>query len=691
MCALELNFFSKKDKASALGIGSSFIQDARKSSLSSGEQRDNFAKKHLVGYDSQLAQKFKYQVNPNAKTKQEYLTSTAATDDNKKNQNVSDSEKTNKTKSYLEDLKNDKERSSATGVQESQRELSSLENIEKWKAAGAKADTSVDAGKRIQSIQAGDRAAAGLSGDFTEDSVDAAAQFWGLEPWQGDDAGGGSAGSTIPNSGGQIIPGGSGGSGGGDVTAKDLEHAKKGTDPLHKGSAPKNWTVGTSSSSNETSQANASTGENYTYNMKQRIVDQEMSFKEALGQMDGKRMGGQTSRTYGDRDSETLDISAKNKAENGFGIILRGSNHGVQSMMAKDEQHVKEMMKAVGIKDENIRVAHSEKEYEAAIKDAKAQGGDLLYTHAISHGFTQKDAGGAGNNENDIAALAMQNGSSYNEIDMMGDTAHAADSFDHVVSLITACHSGGFDTEQAFKGNPDSTEQVAANDSSNDSSQTAALASKQDDSDNATLLASANTGSDNGESSYGSSQRINGESSSDPEQELFAREEKPSESVDPEIVRFEAGSSADSLAEETNTDEAFLDDIASFTDEAAMSETSQLSRERAGDERLDAETEQVINGEYDSETDLTDFMTDLEADDTTNFMEDLESSDDTTNFMADLESLSSIDDSLDSNSIDSVSDNADNNSDSDAANDSADAGSEEPAPEEDDEKKNTES
>jgi hypothetical protein len=131
--------------------------------------------------------------------------------------------------------------------------------------------------------------------------------------------------------------------------------------------------------------------------------------------------------------------------------------------MSIDFKNAQEYMKSIGL---NVKVARTEQEFEALIKEAatskaegKDNGGDLLLTHVVSHGnLEKKDSGSnAKNNPNDQGFIAVSDGARgsnyYNEKDFIGDVAHAAGNFDHVVSLFSTCHSGSFDHEQAFRGN----------------------------------------------------------------------------------------------------------------------------------------------------------------------------------------------------------------------------------------------
>lgn len=220
-------------------------------------------------------------------------------------------------------------------------------------------------------------------------------------------------------------------------------------------------TITNSSSSSETSKADAVNGEKFTKSFTDSILSGK-SLQETIKMLDGKNLGGQTSQAYNTENMKG-EISKDNKT-NGTAIILRGSNHGVASMMAKDEENVTKAYKELGF---DVKVVHSEKEFETALMDArekavtdKAEGKEsTLATHVISHGFKAGGAGGH-NNEDAYGGLAMQGGGQYMEKDVMGDIAGALEAgkdgespFDHSYNTFTACHSGCMDNKQAFNEN----------------------------------------------------------------------------------------------------------------------------------------------------------------------------------------------------------------------------------------------
>lgn len=221
-------------------------------------------------------------------------------------------------------------------------------------------------------------------------------------------------------------------------------------------------TVTTSSSSSETSKANSRDGEKFTKAFTDSLLSGR-SLQDTIASMDGKNLGGQTSQAYNTENMSKEAISINNKAH-GTAIILRGSDEGVSPMMAKDEANVKKAYEALGL---DVKVVHSEKEFEQALLKArdqaiedKANGQEsIIAAHVISHGY---NAGGEGgfNNENDHGALAMKGGGSYQEKDLVGDFAGALEPtesgekpFGHGYLTITACHSGAIDNEQALADN----------------------------------------------------------------------------------------------------------------------------------------------------------------------------------------------------------------------------------------------
>jgi hypothetical protein len=220
-------------------------------------------------------------------------------------------------------------------------------------------------------------------------------------------------------------------------------------------------TIMNSSSSSEVSNANAVNGEKFTKAFTDSILSGN-SLQKTISMLDGKNLGNQTSQAYNTENMKG-DISKDNKT-NGTAIILRGSNDGVQTMMAKDEENVIKAYEALGF---DIKVVHSEKEFETALMDArakaitdKAEGKEsTLATHVISHGFKAAGAGGH-NNEEAYGGLAMQGGGTYHEKDVMGDIAGALEPdkdgespFEHSYNSFTACHSGCMDNKQAFQEN----------------------------------------------------------------------------------------------------------------------------------------------------------------------------------------------------------------------------------------------
>ncbi len=221
-------------------------------------------------------------------------------------------------------------------------------------------------------------------------------------------------------------------------------------------------TIMNSSSSSETSKADSMNGEKFTKSFTESILSGN-SLQETIKMLDGKNLGGQTSQAYNTENMSQDEISAKNKAH-GTAIILRGSNDGVASMMARDEENVTKAYKELGL---DVKVTHSEKEFETALMAArdqaitdKAAGKEsILATHVISHGFQAGSAGGH-NNENSSGALAMQGGGAYHEKDIIGDIAGALekdkdgnDPFKHSYNSFTACHSGSMDNKQALAEN----------------------------------------------------------------------------------------------------------------------------------------------------------------------------------------------------------------------------------------------
>jgi hypothetical protein len=235
-----------------------------------------------------------------------------------------------------------------------------------------------------------------------------------------------------------------------DASKHSLEHNKMISDMM---------TIVNSSSSSEVSTANSITGEKFTYNFSQSLL-QGKSLQDTINSLNGKDLGGQTSQAYNTENMSKEPISINNKAH-GTAIILRGSDHGVESMMATDEKNLREAYSALGF---DVKVVHSEKEFESALLAArdkaledKANGQDsVLATHIISHGMDL--GGGSGHNDaNAHGALAMKNGGTYHEKDVIGDIAGAlvpdedgTKPFVHSYNSFTACHSGSIDNEQTL-------------------------------------------------------------------------------------------------------------------------------------------------------------------------------------------------------------------------------------------------
>lgn len=216
-------------------------------------------------------------------------------------------------------------------------------------------------------------------------------------------------------------------------------------------------TIVNSSSSSEVSNANSLTGEYFTHEFSRGILEGK-SLQDVIKGLDGANLrGAQTSVAYNTENMSKAEISSSKKA-NGTAIILRGSNDGVETMMAKDEANLKQAYSALGL---DVKVVHSEKDFEQALLAArdkaitdKAEGKEsVLATHVISHGLQTGGTKGADAN----SALAMQGGGLYHEKDIIGDIAGALEPgkegespFKHSYNAFTACHSGGFDNEQTL-------------------------------------------------------------------------------------------------------------------------------------------------------------------------------------------------------------------------------------------------
>lgn len=252
-------------------------------------------------------------------------------------------------------------------------------------------------------------------------------------------------------------------------------------------------TIMNSSSSSEVSNADSQNGEKFTKAFTDSILAGN-SLQETIKSLDGKSLGPQSSQAY-NTENMGKEISKENKA-NGTAIILRGSNQGVAEMMAKDEANVTEAYRALGF---DVKVVHSEKEFETALMDArekaiadKAEGKEsTLATHVISHGtLAGSEGSGEKNNANDKGALAMKGGGLYHEKDIIGDIAGALQDtqdgespFEHSFNSFTACHSGAIDNEQALAENngqenkiPEAETQEIAKDSSKDQEQLSQVA-----------------------------------------------------------------------------------------------------------------------------------------------------------------------------------------------------------------------
>lgn len=240
-------------------------------------------------------------------------------------------------------------------------------------------------------------------------------------------------------------------------------------------------TIMNSSSSSETSKANAQDGEKFTKAFTDSILSGK-SLQETMKLLDGKNLGSQTSQAYNTENMSEKEISINNKAH-GTAIILRGSNQGVAQMMQKDEENITKAYKELGL---DVKVVHSEKEFETALMDArekaitdKADGKEsILATHVIAHGFKAGGPGGH-NNEDATGGLAMQGGGTYMEKDIMGDIAGALEldengesPFEHSYNSFTSCHSGCMDNKQAFQENNGQDKQGETQIAQNDTSQT---------------------------------------------------------------------------------------------------------------------------------------------------------------------------------------------------------------------------
>ena len=216
-------------------------------------------------------------------------------------------------------------------------------------------------------------------------------------------------------------------------------------------------TIMNSSSSSESSHATASTGEYFSHEFSKGILEGK-SLQDVIKGLDRANLRGvQTSVAYNTENMSKDEISSSKKA-NGTAIILRGSNEGVEEMMAKDEANLQQAYLALGL---DVKVVHSEKEFEQALLAArdeamkdKADGKEsILATHVISHGLQAGGTKGA----DAYSALAMQGGGLYHEKDIIGDIAGALEPgkegespFKHSYNAFTACHSGGFDNEQTL-------------------------------------------------------------------------------------------------------------------------------------------------------------------------------------------------------------------------------------------------
>lgn len=327
----------------------------------------------------------------------------------------------------------------------------------------AKADTSNDA--RSFSNEASSNNQNGTSRSSTENNIWAE---YGAKSAAARDNSGLNFGPGRGSTGNIFDPNGIGGGGGGSFQGIPNDGN---SDPLYdasKHSAAENekisnmMTIMNSSSSSETSKANAVDGEKFTKAFTESILSGR-SLQDTISSLDGKNLRGQTSQAYNTENMSKEAISTKNKAH-GTAIILRGSDAGVSSMMARDEANVRKAYEALGL---DVKVVHSEKEFEQALMSAreqaitdKANGQEsILATHVISHGY--KAGGEAGfNSENAHGALAMQGGGSYHEKDIIGDIAGALEStengedpFKHSYNSFTACHSGAIDNEQALAAN----------------------------------------------------------------------------------------------------------------------------------------------------------------------------------------------------------------------------------------------
>lgn len=293
---------------------------------------------------------------------------------------------------------------------------------------------------------------------------------------------GGSGGASGGVSGGGSVQGGSGRSNGSSDPTHRWSGANFQNDPLLQAGSerPDNITLLTASDSRQVAYMTDGGGHLMT-DFHKAIMDGKPLAETVRGLTDktqrdqafvvdhtGRGQMKDISWTYrGDGAGLPEDFKAsKDNPVSGLAVFLVDKPGNSQreredgAMFQQELQKGLEAARALGL---DTKVAYTEAEFEQIMKDAKTnvdENGkqDLLMVGLIGHGNLAKQAEGGGvHNKDDESFTAVKNedGSDnyIHESDFIGDVSFAAESFDQVFCLTGSCHSGGYDTENAFEKN----------------------------------------------------------------------------------------------------------------------------------------------------------------------------------------------------------------------------------------------